>query len=266
LEALGSEPFIFHCDDIITTPATYEQWASNILNHSLDLDKFKPDYKVWSYQREISYFHLLPFRFLLYFKLFAWNRSSWQIPASSKFDISQFSRNHALNSLLDKIYSHFISYEGIEIWHVDFLNGILNQINYFNQLGIFNRKEDVLDLLKDVRKLLGHLQSMTELNEKKEFGKKENGAPINVFLNYTHTSSSLMLIKATQFRMIYNLYLHPNYIRTTDEHVCEYTERWIQKIINQSELISGSGEVTRAAFFRSIAEKIDKLESELGLT
>ena len=32
-------PYIFHCDDIVTPPATYEQWAANILNHSLLLDK-----------------------------------------------------------------------------------------------------------------------------------------------------------------------------------------------------------------------------------
>lgn len=258
-------PFKFYCDDLVLPPATYEQWASNILNHSLDLNKYKSEYKIWSYQSEISYFHLMPFRFLLYFKLYAWNRSSWKIPTLPKFSIQEFSSNYALNSLLEKINEHFVSYEGIEIWHVNFLDGILDQIKYFHQLKIFKDRDDLTMVIKDLRRLINHLNKIAETGKKQLFGKKGKYEQLQVYLNYTHTSSSVMFIKSSQFKMIYNLFLHPNYIRTSDENVCSYTEQWINKVINQSALISSSGEIARNKFFESLETKISLLESELSL-
>ena len=258
-------PFTFYCDDLVIPPYTYEQWASNILNHSLHLNKFRNDYHVWSYQSNISYFHLLPFRHLLYFKLYAWNRSSWHIPSDNKFNISEFNSNHALNSLVDKIYDHYVSYESIEIWHVDFLNGLLNQIKYYYQLNIFKNKEDLLYIIKDIRKLIAHLNDTAEKGFKKVFGQKDYGSSLEVYLNYTHTSSSLMFIKSSHFKMIYNQFLHPNFIRSSDNHVCDFAENWLKKIKHQSELISETGELTRNKFFNLLSSKVDNLEKEINV-
>lgn len=258
-----NHPFLFYCDDLIAPPPTYEQWASNILNHSLKLNEFRSTYKVWSYQSEISYFHLLPFRYLLYFKLYAWNRSSWKIPTGDKFNTSEFRKNHALNSLLDEIYGHYVSYESIEIWHVSFLNEILSQIKYFYQLNIFASQEDLKLIFNDLRKLINHLKEISDVGYKRSFGKKKNYSSVSIYLNYTHTSSSLMFIKAPQFKIIYNLFLHPNYIRTSDKNVCNYTEHWIDKIITQSELISGAGELSRNKFFENLNIQVSNLEKEL---
>ena len=255
--------FAFHCDDIIRPPQTYEQWASNVLNHSLLMEKFKPDYKVISYQSEISYFHLLPFKNLLYFKLYAWNRSSWEIPMTKKFNLAEFRKNYALNSLLDKAYEHYISYKSIEIWHIDFLDGVLSQLKYYYQLDIFEKKEDVLEITRELSKLLSHLEEISKEGQKKLFGKKKKNSPVDIYVNYMHTSSSLIYIESPQFRIIYDLFLHPNYIRSQDEIICQYTDRWLQSLINQSELISGSGELIRNKFFMELADKIDRLDREL---
>lgn len=261
--SLESLPFLFYCDDLVVPPNTYEQWASNILNHSLHLDRMREDYKVWSYQSEISYFHLLPFRSLLFFKLYTWNRSSWNIPSNTKFKLSEFQINHALNSLLDKINNHYVNYSTIEIWHVDFINGMLNQIKYYHQLNIFDNKDDLHLVIKDVRKLIAHLKSISKEGLKKVFGKKKSNSSISVYLNYTHRSSSLMYIKTPELKMIYNLFLHPNYIRSSNEHVCAYVDSWIEKIIAQSELISKSGELSRIKFFNQLEEKVSILEQEI---
>ncbi|MDF1696284.1 MAG: hypothetical protein P1U56_10645 [Saprospiraceae bacterium] len=256
-------PFLFYCDDLILPPVTYEQWASNILNHSLQLNDFRESYQVFSYQSELSYFHLIPFRHLFYFKLYAWNRSSWNIPTRKQFSISEFESNHALNSLLQPINDHFVSYESTEIWHVDFFNGLLNQIKYYYQLGIFENKKDLILLFKDFHKLITHLETMTESGHKRLFGKRENHSPLKVYLNFTHTSSNIMLINSPNFRMIYSQFLHPNYIRTQDHDVCTYTEKWKEKIISQSELISHSGALSRKNFIQGLSHKVAVLEDAI---
>lgn len=258
-------PFSFYCDDLVVPPHSYEQWASNILNHSMQLDKFKPDYSVISYQSEMSYFHILPFRSLLYFKLYAWNRSSWKIPSQQKFKLSEFRQNYALNSLLDKVYEHYVNYTSVEIWHIDFINGILSQLKYYYHLNIFEDKDDLISIIKDIKKIVVHLRDISSKGKKKIFGQKGYSSPIDVYVNYTHTSSSVMYIESSQFRMIYNLFLHPNYIRTQDEHICDYTKQWLDKVIGQSELISGSGELIRNSFFQNLTEKIIALEKDLEI-
>jgi len=80
-----------------------------------------------------------------------------------------------------------------------------------------------------------------------------------------HTSSSLMFIKSSQFKLIYNQFLHPNFTRSSDKNVCDFSEEWIKKIIMQSELISETGELARNTFFCNLSEKVSVLESELKL-
>ena len=193
----------------------------------------------------------------------AWNRSSWNIPSQPKFSIKAFSNNYALNSLVDKINEHHVSYESIEIWHINFLDGILNQIKYFHQLKMFDHQDDLNLILEDLKRLVGHLEDICVIGKKRIFGKRGSYESSQIFLNYTHTSSSVMFIKSSQFKMIYNLFLHPNYIRTSDDNVCGYTEHWMNKVIQQSELISGSGEITRNGLFEYLKTKISDLEIEL---
>lgn len=260
-----NHPFIFHCDDLVSPPKTYEQWAANILNHAYALEKLKPDYQVYSYQHEISYFHLMPFYNLLYFKLFAWNRSSWFAGTNKKLDLSRFRSNHALNSILDKINQHYINYDSTEIWHVDFLGGILNQIKYFHQLDIFESQEDLKEIIKDLKKLVSHLRIICETGSKRDFAKPENKGKIKIFLNYTHSSSSITHIKSSKTNIIYHQFLHPNYIRSSNKEVCTYTEQWLNKVEESSSLISRSDEVLRKQFFDQIIHNVVALEKEVNI-
>lgn len=255
----ANHPFTFYCDDLVTPPSSYEQWASNILNHSRLLDKLRSDYKVWSYQSQLSYFHIQPFRHLLYLKLYAWNRSSWDIPTREKFSISDFTRNYALNSVLDKVIEHHVSYDETAIWQIDMLNGIFSQIKYFHQLGIFDHKEDLQMVIRDLYKLIDHLEAIAQSGRKQIFGKKGAHGKLEVYLNYTQSSPNIIYIKAPQFRMVYNQYLIPNYVRTSNDDICDYADKWISKIINQSVLISSSGEVARSGFFSQLRHDLQLL-------
>lgn len=158
-----------------------------------------------------------------------------------------------------------MSYNSTEIWHVDFLNGILSQVKYYYQLGIFESADDVLYVLDDIKKLINHLKTSTANGSKHSFGKPDSRSDLNIYLNYTHTSSSVTFIEAGNFRMIYNQFLHPNFIRSSDENVCDYTERWFDKIVDQSTKISKAGELVRGTFFSTLLQNVHDLEIELGI-
>jgi len=258
-----NHPYIFYGDDIADPPQKYEQWAKTIYAHSMFLDRLKPDYKVWSYQSQITYFHLMSFRTLFYFKLFTWNRTSWSINDSDRFTSQSFYRNNELNTNLDAIINHYNTYKTTEVWHVDFLDGLLNQILYFNELGLFYSKIDLEDTIKDLKKLVSHLEQVAKKGKKKIFGKQGEGEKVDIYLNTTHNSSNVIFINAPQYQIMYNLFLHPNYVRSTDDIICNYTRKWIDRLISQSTLISATNEIERTKFFQRLLSKISQLEQSL---
>jgi len=147
------------------------KWAKNILAHSETMDRFRDDYKVYSFSDEVPVFHLLPFHHLLSFKLFVWNRSNWNIQQyGATYDFSYFDRDAELKSTVAEINDHFISYESIDIWGRDFLTATLNQLRYYTKLGAFTRPEDPMLILADIRKMINHLRATAKAGAKMRYG------------------------------------------------------------------------------------------------
>jgi len=106
LDSFGMEKksYAFQSDDIVKPITSYLQWAKNFLAHSESMDRFREDYKVYSFSDEVPVFHLLPFHHLLSFKLFVWNRSNWNIQQyGATYDFSHFDRDAELKSTVAEI-------------------------------------------------------------------------------------------------------------------------------------------------------------------
>ena len=111
--------------------------------------------------------------------------------------------------------------------------------------------------------MINHLKSTAKAGAKMRFGSKEKHAKMDIYLNYTHTSPELIFIQSGKNRVIYSSYLSPNYLRTTDERICDYTNSWMEKAIAQSSLISKVGEVDRENVFNFLNSILDDMEDKL---
>lgn len=266
LDSFGMEKssYAFQSDDIVKPLTSYLQWAKNILTHSESMDRYRDEYTVYSFSNEIPVFHILPFHHLLSFKLFIWNRNNWNISQYGlKYDFDHFDKDTELKSTLAEVNDHFISYESVDVWGSDFLTNTLNQLRYYTKIGAFRRQEDPLLILADIRKMINHLKSTAKAGAKMRFGSKEKHAKMDIYLNYTHTSPELIFIQSGKNRVIYSSYLSPNYLRTTDERICDYTNSWMEKAIAQSSLISKVGEVDRENVFNILNSILDDMEDKL---
>ena len=175
LDSFGMEKssYAFQSDDIVKPLTSYLQWAKNILTHSESMDRYRDEYKVYSFSNEIPVFHILPFHHLLSFKLFIWNRNNWNISQYGlKYDFDHFDKDTELKSTLAEVNDHFISYESVDVWGSDFLTNTLNQLRYYTTIGAFRRQEDPLLILADIRKMINHLKSTAKAGAKMRFGSK----------------------------------------------------------------------------------------------
>lgn len=250
--------YLFRSDDVIKPVESYQQWADNILEHSLTLENLRLDYKVTALNNEISMFHLIGFHYLMSFKLFVWDRSTWRIPNhSDQYDYQLFAQDRQLQKTLSQVAEHYRSYESIEVWSIDLLTTTLKQLRHSKRIGAISRA-DAENVLNDIRKLLAHLMSQAAAGNKKEFGTTNSGAAMQVYLNDTHSNEDLIFIQSDQINMVYVSYLAPNYIRTKDPRVSGYTESWIKNIMIHSSNISGTGVVERTSAQKYIEAVIDR--------
>ena len=91
-----------------------------------------------------------------------------------------------------------------------------------------------------------------------------NPLPINIHTTWEPVAISRKPTqKEIKNRVIYSSYLSPNYLRTTDERICDYTNSWMEKAIAQSSLISKVGEVDRENVFNFLNSIIDDMEDKL---
>lgn len=263
-QGLERSSYAFQSDDIVNKVSSYGQWANNILQHSYSLDKLRDDYKIYTFGDEVPVFHYLPFHHLLSFKLFVWNRSIWNIPQyGEKYDFIHFDRDSELKSTIAEINDHYLSYESIDIWSTDFLNDTLSQLRYYAKMGVFAKREAPILILADIKKLINHLRNTAKSGCKMRFGSKEKHAAIDIYLNFTHTNPELIYIQSASNRMVYSSYLSPNYLRTTDPRICDYTSKWIDKAIEQSYLISKVGEIERESAFSNGMKALEGFEETL---
>lgn len=267
LEKLGASRsgYIFQSNDVVHSIDSYTQWADNIYDHGIALEKLRPNYKVYSFSNEVSVFQYIGFHYLLSFKLYVWHRNNWQIKGlGDQYDFNIYNNDRALHKSLQKVSDHYTSYESVEVWSFDFLSNILSQLLYYTKLGKVSQ-QDAQYILDDIKKLISHLFKQAELGMKKKFGNKQNGAKLEIYLNYTHTNPELLYITSDELDMVYTQYLSPNYLRTKDQRICQYTKKWMDSAISQSSKISGVGEIEREKALRNILEIVDKYEALLAL-
>ena len=124
-------------------------------------------------------------------------------------------------------------------------------------LGAFKNTDDFFQLLKELYKLVDHLEGISKLGKKKSFGKPNNYSNLDIYINQTHSSNNLIFIEKGEYKITYGAFLNPNFIRTNDSSVCSYTDKWLSRALSQSVLISNSGERDRNIFFESLRKQLD---------
>jgi len=69
-------------------------------------------------------------------------------------------------------------------------------------------------------------------------------------------TSNTILVVSPVTKIIFPIISNPNYLRSTDQQMCNYQEDWFRKAIAKSTFISNQNEKSRNAFFGVMDRKI----------
>lgn len=216
---------------------------------------------------DLPMFYYFMFPKLAAFKLFFWKRNVFEFHGS---DNHQFSFGQISQSDIDhshKMVRSYLSVPTIEVWSEETINTTLRQINFYHEISLFKSKQDIIEILDDLKSVLEHIQRQAELGYKFYPGKEQlmNGKRDNfkIYHNEVTLSENVVLLKLQKFNVVHMGHNVLNILTTTDESFFQDSLQFIEKVIKNSTLISASAEKERKRFFNTLYHKIDALIANL---
>ena len=107
------------------------------------------------------------------------------------------------------------------------------------------------------------MERVANRGEKVMFGSNQYSKGIDIYVNETVINSEVILITSDEYRIIYNKYDAPNYIRSDDIRVCDHAEIWMDQIISRSTRINKIGQGERGRFFKGLYSDLDDFKVKI---
>ncbi len=229
---------------------------------AVDLEKvhsLKPH--VFYATRELPIFYYFSSVYLASFKFFVFHNIIWREDkyAIIKFDINQYQHDTEFTKLLSQITDSYMNLNSTEIWNVQLIDNTLNQIKYFLESGLFQSPQDAIKLCHEIHHLVDRIAKMMSTGNKSVFKLNQSQAgQVNIVNNEITHTNNVIFVNSETLRAVYNTYDNPNFMKSYNSKLCDYTEQWINRlIINAAPLTQGSIK-DQNNFINKFKERIDK--------
>ncbi len=259
-----ASPIPFYSDAIRKKPDHYRDYFLNIQKHVTAISQIKELNYIYQ-ANEIPIFHYLLFPSLLYFKIYAWNYTSWRIGDSLKaYEYLAFQRDDVMQKAIHASIETYFTFPGTEIWHIRMFDITLDQLKYFIHLRVFQDKSTVLQILDDLYDMLDHLNLMASKAMKLKRGQKvDHSAHCKMYINELVSTSDIIFVGSPDMEIVFTMFDTPNLVRTSDQRFTAYTKVWMEHTIRHSSLISNEGERERVELFQTYRQKLDQGRREI---
>jgi hypothetical protein len=219
-----------------------------------------PNPKILYVSAEIPILHYCLIPEIIAFKLFVWGRSFWELEYLQKrqfdFDLISYPVIKMTEDLC-KIYRNIPS---IELWNNNLVDFTLSQIEYHVMSGDFRNPKDALIICDRVDDLMEHLSDLATHGRKSLFGtnaEESSGAGFDLYHNEMVYANNTILVSTDKGKAVYTAFGNPNFLKSTDRKMCDYTENWFLSLTQKSIPMSGHAEKNRNWFFNNIKKKVE---------
>jgi hypothetical protein len=267
-------------DTIVTSDHGIVSFSYNEINNTADFIKYLEDIRDEMVRisraptRQITYaavdmpiFHYFNSPEYLYFKMFYWLRSVANNPDFQTIRFRGADVSKEVSSLCKQLSDLYAVIPSTEVWSDSILNSILKQISYYWQAGVFDNKDEAINLINSVRKTLEKVQKESETNMKVlSTGQTNNFAKnYQLYQSDIEIGNNFILVTVGESKVLYNSFHTFNKMYTANPGFCNLTEKWMNNLIKQATLISGVAEKHRFQFFQKMYCQLDKLTASIKM-
>jgi hypothetical protein len=145
-----------------------------------------------------------------------------------------------------------------EIWNIETLNSVLNQVQFYFDAGAFADKQDARVILEKVEELVNHTERQAELGQKFTIGTipGATSASYRMFVNELILGNNTLLAEVGNTRITFINHSVLYFIATRDQRFNDSMYNDLENLMKKSTLISTVGEKDRAHFFNRLRDKI----------
>lgn len=199
------------------------------------------------------------------FKMFYWMKS---ILNAKELEDLKFSPDCLPTELIElgkEIYKAYTQIPSTEIWTDSTYSSAIKQIHYYWESGRFERDEDAIAVLEELKQELNGIQKQAELGLK-YMGSPENeltSSEYNLYLSDIEIGNNCVLVKLGHTKLVYIGHMSYSTIATSNVNYAEESEVWLNAIMKKASLVSKVSEKTRYQFFKKAMSEVDAVINEI---
>ncbi len=178
------------------------------------------------------------------FKVYYWLVSMLS-PAVEKPIFSPTFIDEELLQLASEIYEVYSQIPTTEIWTPDCANTTLKQIQYCEEMNLFESQDLKQTIKQQFAYILSHLESKAAMHPHYQ-----------LYLSEVQIDNNCIWAKSTQGQEVFIRHQSFNVVHTDAPNFCEDTYNFLETIIQKSTLLSGVAEIQRNHFFTTLKEKL----------
>jgi hypothetical protein len=264
--SISLDKFIFaKSDSVVFTFNPFSQKVRSfedylkLIGDDLEMLIRLPEIEIKDAWTEIPFFYYIYFPELFCFKFYVWGRTIWNFGylQSRKFTLDIIPI--PVIQQAQKILERYRQIPSTQLWSLSIVDNTLTQIEYHVNSGSFEHPEDALLLCKKVLELAEHMERMAIFGKKIKVGAtaEMGGADLELYHNEMLSTNNTIFVQSKVGRAVYTTISNPNFLKTSDDQMCNYTDEWFKNVINKSRLISNTGEAGRRFFFDRLKKRIE---------
>ncbi len=199
------------------------------------------------------------------FKIFYWIKSM----ELNDNRFKKFSASTIDDLLLDtgkRIYNNYMHIPSTEIWTDYTMIGIMNQVRFCWDAGIFEDREIAINVCTELKVLLETIQNQAEHGKKLIQTEDElvEGAEFNLYYSELEDENTCIHVELDDFSTVYLGHLNHRFIKTSNKDYCKTTKDWYKNLEKKSMLISRASETARFQFFKRGFDQLDLLMEHIS--
>lgn len=258
-----SDALFFTFNPFMRTVKTSEDFLEGIHQDVAMLNRL-PNVHIYNAWAEIPFFFYMFFPRIFSFKMYVYGRTIWEIDYLQKrpydFEVIPLPVIQKSEDIL-KLYRALPT---TELWSLNIMDNTLNQIEYHANGGGFKNPKDALILCQDMTKLADHMEVMAVHGKKFGLGGKpeiSSGGAFTMYHNEMIYTSNTIFVTSSVGRAIYTTYGNPNFLKTTDERMCDYTAKWFSNIVSKS--LNMQNERGRKYYFDRLRKRVEIVRTRI---
>jgi hypothetical protein len=193
------------------------------------------------------------------FRLYLFINMLSKDPVIKKLPFSKFTPSKEVLEKYNLFINQYQKVSLVEIWNDTTIDNILNQIQYFFEVGLTTKNETLS--ISD-----GLIISLKQIEEQAK-NKKRNQSDHSFSLNHNNIISLLntIFMKSGIKKAVFVPYTNLTYFKITDKNTTTQIEEYIKRQIEFSNNLTGEASIKRRKFFNSMYQKVEKRKLKLFL-